>query len=102
MFRIVQQGLANIHRHSGSRVAKIAIGQDAEEVTMKIEDQGRGIAPAVLREINSGTRLIGVGIAGMRERTRVMNGSFHITSSRYGTTIEVSLPIADGTGRAQS
>jgi signal transduction histidine kinase len=102
MFRIVQQGLANIHRHSGSRVAKIAIGQDAEEVTMKIEDQGCGIAPAVLREINSGTRLIGVGIAGMRERTRVMNGSFHITSSRYGTTIEVSLPIADSTGRAES
>jgi signal transduction histidine kinase len=100
IFRIVQQGLANIHRHSGSRVAKIAIEQDAEEVTMKIVDQGRGIAPGVLREINSGTRLVGVGIAGMRERTRVMNGRFHIGSSRFGTSIEVSLPIADGTGHS--
>jgi signal transduction histidine kinase len=102
IFRIVQQGLANIHRHSGSRVAKIEIDQDAEEVTMKIQDQGRGIAPGILREINSGTRLVGVGIAGMRERTRVMNGRFHISSSRYGTTIEVSLPVTDGTGRVQS
>ena len=102
MFRIVQQGLANIHRHSGSRVAKIEIAQDAEEVTMKIGDQGRGIAPAMLREINSGTRLIGVGLAGMRERTRVMNGRLNISSSRSGTTIEVNLPIAESTDHTQS
>ena len=98
MFRIVQQSLANIHRHSGSSVAKIVIRQDAEETTMQISDEGCGIAPARLREINSGRRLIGVGIAGMRERTRVLNGRFHIDSSRSGTTIEVSLPLrtADG------
>jgi signal transduction histidine kinase len=98
MFRIVQQGLANIHRHSGSRVAKIAITQDAEETSMQISDEGCGIAPAVLREINSGTRVAGVGIAGMRERTRVLNGRFHIVSSRSGTIIEVSLPVRIANG----
>ena len=101
MFRIVQQGLANIHRHSKSRVAKIHIRHDAEATTMKIADEGRGIAPALLCEINSGTRLIGVGIAGMRERIGVMNGRFQISSSRCGTTIEISLPVAESTGPGQ-
>jgi two-component system NarL family sensor kinase len=95
MFRIVQQGLANIHRHSGSRVAMIDVRQNSAETTMIIRDAGRGIAPGHLREINSGKKLIGVGIAGMRERIRVMNGRLHITSSPRGTTIEVSLPIAE-------
>ncbi|MGC1188674.1 MAG: sensor histidine kinase [Candidatus Acidiferrales bacterium] len=95
MFRIVQQGLANIHRHSRSRVAKIDIMQDAEKIILRIDDEGVGIAPALLREINSGTRLVGVGIAGMRERARVVNGHFHISSGLCGTTIEVSLPIAE-------
>ncbi len=102
MFRIVQQSLANIHRHSGSRVAKIEISQDAEEVAMKIRDEGRGIAPAILREINSSTRLVGVGIAGMRERARVLNGRFHISSSQIGTVIEVNLPIAECSDPCQS
>jgi two-component system NarL family sensor kinase len=101
MFRIVQQGLANIHRHSGSRVAKIHIRQDAEATTLKIADEGRGIAPALLCEINSGTRLIGVGIAGMRERIGAMNGRFHIGSNSRGTTIEVSLPVAESSGPGQ-
>lgn len=101
MFRIVQQGLANIHRHSRSRVAKIHIKQDAEATTLKIVDEGRGIAPALLCEINSGTTLIGVGIAGMRERIGAMNGRFYISSSPRGTTIEVSLPVAESSNPGQ-
>jgi len=93
MFRIVQQSLANIYRHSGSLVARITIRQDAEEATMRICDEGCGMAPGVIKELDSGTRLVGVGIAGMRERARALKGSFHISSSRNGTTIEVSLPI---------
>jgi signal transduction histidine kinase len=102
MFRIVQQSLANIHRHSGSRTAKITVRQDAEEATVKISDEGHGMNPEILKEIDSGMRLIGVGIAGMRERTRIMNGRFHISSSREGTTIEISLPIIESTGHAGS
>ena len=93
MFRIVQQSLANIYRHSGSPVARIPIRQDAEEATMRICDEGCGMAPSVLKEFDSGTRLVGVGIAGMRERARALKGSFHISSSPNGTTIEVSLPL---------
>jgi signal transduction histidine kinase len=100
IFRIVQQSLANIHRHSGSRVAKVTIRQDAEEINLKISDEGGGIAPEVLKDINSGTGLIGVGMAGMRERTRIMKGHFHVTSSPKGTIIEISLPFIDTTDHA--
>jgi two-component system NarL family sensor kinase len=95
MFRIAQQGLANIHRHSGSPVAKIRIRQDADKATMKISDEGRGMSPEAVKDFNSGTGLVGVGIAGMRERTRVMKGRFLIRSSQIGTTIEISLPVPE-------
>ena len=95
IFRIAQQGLANIHRHSGSPVAKIEIRQDADKATMKISDEGRGMAPEAVRDFNSGIGIIGVGIAGMRERTRVTRGRFLIRSSQAGTTIEVSLPLSE-------
>ncbi|MHB8526017.1 MAG: sensor histidine kinase [Candidatus Acidiferrales bacterium] len=93
LFRVVQQSLANIHRHSGSCVAKISLRQDAERVTAVIADEGCGIAPEILKQFDTGGRLLGVGIAGMRERIRVMKGHFNIRSDPEGTTIEVSLPI---------
>ena len=99
MFRIVQQSLANIYRHSGSHVAMIKVRKNAKEIIMRICDEGCGIAPDILREFESGTRLLGVGIAGMRERTKVMKGSFHVSSSAGGTTIEISLPITENAAR---
>ena len=99
LFRVVQQSLANIHRHSGSHIAKIKIRRDAEHTTVEIGDAGRGIAPELLRQFDDCTRLVGVGIAGMRERIRGMRGQFSIRSAREGTTIEVSLPILEGADR---
>ncbi|HVB59119.1 MAG TPA: sensor histidine kinase [Candidatus Acidoferrales bacterium] len=101
IFRIVQQSLANIHRHSGSCVAKVTIMQDAEGIILEISDNGRGIAPEVLKDINSGTGVIGVGMAGMRERTRIMEGQFHVSSGSKGTTIEISVPFIDTTDHAR-
>ena len=95
LFRVVQQGLANIHRHSGSHVAKIRMEADAESVRVEICDEGRGIEPEILKGMDAGRRLIGVGIAGMRERVRVMGGRFSIRSGREGTTIDVTLPLAE-------
>ena len=62
LFRVVQQSLANIHRHSGSMVALIRINVDADAVRVEIRDEGRGISPEVLAGFHSGTRLLGVGI----------------------------------------
>jgi signal transduction histidine kinase len=91
LFRVVQQSLANIHRHSGSATAMIRIGIDEDSVGVEIRDEGRGISSEVLAGFRSGTRLLGVGLAGMRERIRDMGGSFDIDSSEKGTSIQVAL-----------
>jgi PAS domain S-box-containing protein len=88
IFRIVQEALANIHRHSDSRSASIVLEREAEELRMEIVDQGRGIPPEVLQNIDGRA---GIGIAGMRERVRQLGGRFDIESSA-GTTIRVTLP----------
>lgn len=93
LFRVVQQSLANIHRHSGSEVAQIRINVDAESLIAEICDEGRGIPEETLKGFHDGTRLPGVGIAGMRERIRDMGGHFEVRSSVKGTTIAVRMPL---------
>ena len=93
LFRVVQQSLANIHRHSGSEVAQIRINVDAENLIAEICDEGRGIPEETLKGFHDGTRLVGVGMAGMRERIRDMGETFDIRSGEKGTTIAVRLPL---------
>lgn len=102
VFRVVQQSLANIHRHSGSEVAQIRINQDAEFLLAEICDEGRGIPADMLQGFHEGTRLVGVGMAGMRERVRDMGGDFDIRSSKNGTTIAVRLPLPANAQSAQA
>jgi signal transduction histidine kinase len=95
LFRIVQESLANIHRHSGSRRARIRIAKNRSRVTLLVRDEGRGMRKAVGRE--SGTPvLMGVGIAGMRERVRQLGGEIVIDSSGRGTEVKVMLPLPRG------
>ncbi|MBV8892547.1 MAG: hypothetical protein JO266_11355 [Acidobacteria bacterium] len=92
IFRIVQECLTNIHRHSGSPSARVCIGRKDEQVLVEVTDQGRGLAPRSQRAMESGAR-IGVGIGGMRERLRQIGGSLEITSSQAGTTVKARLPL---------
>jgi len=99
VFRIVQEGLTNIHRHSESKIARISVGLDAEGVAVEVEDKGKGIAPEKMAEIQS--RGSGVGIRGMRERVRQFNGEMRIESNGSGTRISVRLPYEnDASGAA--
>jgi PAS domain S-box-containing protein len=94
LFRVVQECLTNIHRHSGSPSASITVRRDNGEVALAIADRGCGIPPQVLDTQNgSGDR--GVGIAGMRERIRQLNGRCDIQSSPRGTLIRVLLPVGE-------
>ena len=93
IFRVVQQSLVNIHRHSGSHVARIRIDCDVERVSLEISDEGKGMSPDTLAGINAGTGLVGVGMAGMRERVIGMGGKFEVQSLNDGTTIQISLPV---------
>ena len=91
MFRLVQECLTNIHRHSGSKSATIRVAQDNDGVSLVIEDQGKGITPEKLSEIQS--QGSGVGIRGMRERTRHFGGHMLIESNSKGTKISFKFPF---------
>jgi len=92
MFRMVQEGLTNIHRHSGASTVDICLSRDPNQIRLKIKDDGHGIPQKRLRRLIEGASEAGVGIAGIRERTREVGGSLEIQSNRSGTTIIVSIP----------
>ena len=91
MFRIVQECLTNIHRHSGAETATIRLTQDVSTVKLEIRDDGSGIAKDVLAAIL--THRSGVGITGMRERVRYLRGNLDIQSDSTGTIVSIRLPV---------
>jgi signal transduction histidine kinase len=90
LFRIVQESLTNIHRHSGSKTASIRVVRDDAALVLEVRDEGRGMPPERLSEIQS--RGSGVGIRGMRERTLQLSGTMSIESDGSGTRIHVVIP----------
>ncbi len=91
IFRLVQECLTNIHRHSESKTASIRIARESNQITLDIRDQGKGMSPARLAEIQSGRS--GVGIGGMRERLRQFEGTMNIESDSSGTRIFATIPL---------
>lgn len=91
VFRLVQECLSNIHRHSGSKTANIRITRELDVVHVEIADHGKGMSPAKLATIQS--QASGVGIRGMLERIRQFDGTMKIESDASGTRILVRLPI---------
>ena len=92
IFRVVQESLTNVHRHSGSLTAKIRLRQRDGQVLVEVEDAGKGISPEKRDEMTSiGTP--GVGLRGMRERLRQLGGALELKSSGSGTVVAVRLPI---------
>jgi len=91
IFRLVQECLTNIHRHSGSKVALIRIEREENNIHVTVEDRGKGMSPERLAAIQSqGT---GVGIRGMRERVRHLRGDLVIESNGSGTKVYATLPL---------
>jgi signal transduction histidine kinase len=93
IFRIVQESLVNIHRHSGSRTAFISLHADVEGASLTIRDEGCGIPAEILKNMEEGGGNMGVGIGGMRERARQLGGAISIRRANPGTAVEVSLPV---------
>jgi PAS domain S-box-containing protein len=91
IFRIVQEGLTNIHRHSGSKTATLRLSRSADSVLLRIEDHGKGITPEKLAALRA--QRTGVGITGMRERVRHLKGVMDIQSNGTGATISVTFPV---------
>jgi two-component system NarL family sensor kinase len=92
IFRIVQECLTNIHRHSGGKTATIRLSRNFENVFLGIQDDGTGIPSETLAAIR--TQRSGVGTTGMRERVGHFRGTIDIQSSANGTKISVTFPVS--------
>lgn len=93
LFRVIQEGLTNVHRHSQSRSADIRLHAAAGQVKLQVRDYGQGIPQEVLDKMHRDGTYLGVGLAGMRERVRELGGEFEVQSDSSGTTISLSIPI---------
>ena len=91
IFRIVQECLANIHRHSGSQTAAIRIEKEDHRITVAAQDSGRGIPHESVARISEGRG--GVGFRGMAERVRYLGGNLTIDSKGQGTVVTAVLPL---------
>jgi len=92
LFRIAQEGLANIHKHSGSPLAAIRLERDPCEVRLVLRDWGHGLPEAIRRQ-STGFVRFGVGIMGMRERAEQLGGRLELNSNDGGTRLTVTLPL---------
>lgn len=93
LFRIVQESLTNVLRHSGSSVAEVRLVRDTRSITLEIRDRGKGITQRVLNPRNGDMASLGVGIPGMRERMKQLGGELEIASRKAGTIVRAILPI---------
>jgi PAS domain S-box-containing protein len=99
LFRVLQESLTNVHRHSQAASAEIKVENDAEQITIEVMDHGHGMPDRVLQQLNGDGIKLGVGLAGMRERVHELGGNFEVTSDQGGTVIRASVPLA---GREES
>ena len=93
LFRILQESLNNVHRHSGSPRARASIYRGPANLTMEIQDDGHGMQEGLLKRGGQPSSTPGVGVAGMRERVRQLGGQLEIHSTESGTTLKVVLPL---------
>lgn len=91
IFRMVQECLTNIHRHSGSATASIRLIRENGQVVVEVQDAGKGISPDKNLAIRAAGRT-GVGFRGMRERLRQLGGTLRIESDKTGTSVIACLP----------
>jgi signal transduction histidine kinase len=92
IFRMVQECLTNIHRHSGGTAAVIRVREEDHRLVVEVQDQGKGIPAEKQVELNSSGRT-GVGFRGMRERLRQLGGTLEIRSDGTGTAVSAILPL---------
>jgi len=93
LFRALQVGLGNVHRHSQSNSANVTLTSDAHGVCLKIRDFGIGIPEDRLESLQTLPEAVGVGLGGLKERLRELHGTLEITSNSGGTLLRVRLLV---------
>jgi len=93
LFRVFQESLTNVHRHSESKTAHIRFAIENGEAVLEVKDQGKGMPPRVAEPESDPFRLLGIGIRGMHERLRQLGGKLEIAAGSPGTTVRASIPV---------
>jgi signal transduction histidine kinase len=98
LFRVLQESLTNVHRHSGSSTVAIDVEVENETVTLAVRDAGRGIPEQVLKRFVE-TGNAGIGLAGMRERISDLGGQLQVQSTATGTLLRATIPLYGGVSK---
>ena len=93
VFRIFQESLTNIHRHSGSPTAEVRLWLEDGKVILEVRDKGKGAPASILEFSNDALGTLGVGLRGMRERVRQLGGKLELSSSEKGMTVRAVVPV---------
>jgi PAS domain S-box-containing protein len=101
LFRVVQESLTNVLRHSGSATARICFSMDSGTARVSVEDQGKGMNAGTMPRAQESAGL-GVGIAGMRERLVQIGGSLQIRSGEHGTQVVATVPVTVREAQSES
>jgi signal transduction histidine kinase len=94
LFRVLQEGLMNAHRHSGSSRVDVRVENGKSTITLQLRDYGKGLSKTLLERFRNTGSGAGVGLAGMRERVTELGGQFEVKSDQSGTTLMVVLPVS--------
>jgi two-component system NarL family sensor kinase len=98
LFRILQESLTNIYRHSGSSSAEVRLRSRGDMVMLEVQDYGKGIPHALLDQFRRTGGGGGIGLSGMKERIEAFSGRLDITSSPRGTLVRATVPVTLGEG----
>ena len=96
LFRVLQEALTNVHRHSGASEAAVRIQRSLGQVILEVRDNGHGIEPEMLTRFRESGAGVGVGLISMQERARELGGMLQVESKGTGTVVRISIPIPSG------
>jgi len=97
LFRVVQEALGNIHRHSGSQTAQIRLSIENSDIALEIADSGKGIPKQIVKDLEQGLASGGVGLAAMKERLRGVGGTLTIEDAKPGARLKAVVPLGNRT-----
>jgi signal transduction histidine kinase len=102
LFRALQEGLTNAHRHSGSPNVEVKFQRHPDRAILEVQDFGRGLPQSVIERFERTGAGSGVGLAGIRERMKELGGDFTISSTDEGTTLRSVVPLVADKSRSHA
>jgi two-component system, NarL family, sensor kinase len=90
IYRILQEALTNVFRHSGARKAGVTLLRDNGHITVRVHDDGKGLPESIVKFRPS---RVGIGIGGMRQRVKEFRGQLRLQNTRPGTIVEIKIPV---------